>query len=446
MIPTKKGKFEKLSSGFINNIPQNWYIKSARYLGRFTGGGIDKKTSENETLVRMINYLDVYNSNNGRVDTNNELMITTATEEKIKSVKVSYGDILITPSSETSDDIGHAAMVAEINEDIVYSYHLTRFIPGEELEPSFVTWAFNSLPIRAHLSSVCTGTTRMVLSLEDFKSTIIPVPPKPEQKKIANFLSKETAKIDELIQKQEKLIELVEEKQRAEILLNVTQGINFCGDYKNSTNIWLEKIPSHWDEGNLKILSRIYSGGTPDKSIQEYWSNGTVPWLNSGAVNDFYIHDPSEFITEDALNKSSAKWIPKGSILVALAGQGKTKGMAAQLMFDSTCNQSMCAVVPNSRLNAEYLHWWLHANYQNIRNLAGGDLRDGLNLEMIGSIKCPLPPHAEQVVISNYLKKLRNNNSKLIKKCKHSISLLKEHRASLISAAVTGKIDMGSFT
>jgi type I restriction enzyme S subunit len=151
---------------------------------------------------------------------------------------------------------------------------------------------------------------------------------------------------------------------------------------------------------------------------------------------------PSEFITEEALNKSSAKWIPKGSILVALAGQGKTKGMAAQLMFDSTCNQSMCAVVPDAKLNAEYLHWWLHANYQNIRNLAGGDLRDGLNLEMIGSIKCPLPPYAEQVAISNYLKNLRNNNSKLIEKCRHSIDLLKEHRTSLISATVTGKIDV----
>ena len=193
---------------------------------------------------------------------------------------------------------------------------------------------------------------------------------------------------------------------------------------------------------SLKVLSKIYSGGTPDKSKQEYWTQGTIPWLNSGSVNDFYINSPSEYITAEALANSSAKWIKSGSVLVALAGQGKTKGMAAQLMMDSTCNQSMCAIVPGSKLDGNYLLWWLTANYQNIRNMAGGDLRDGLNLEMIGSIKCPIPPFKEQLAIANHLNSLKEKNIALIKKCKESIDLLREHRASIISAAVTGKIDV----
>lgn len=277
------------------------------------------------------------------------------------------------------------------------------------------------------------------------KNLYVLIPEELEQQTIASFLDRETAKIDKLIQRQEKLIELIQEKQKSTILNHVIYGTKVNIDLKESSNDWLKNIPAHWGEGNLKVLSKIYSGGTPDKLNEGYWANGSIPWLNSGSVNDFYIYEPSEYITEDALRNSSAKWIKKGSVLVALAGQGKTKGMAAQLMFDSTCNQSMCAIVPNEELDGNYLLWWLSANYQNIRNMAGGDLRDGLNLEMIGKIKCPMPPLNEQRAISNYLNELRDKNLALIDKCKSSIELLKEHRTSLIYAAVTGKINAREF-
>lgn len=147
----------------------------------------------------------------------------------------------------------------------------------------------------------------------------------------------------------------------------------------------------------------MFAGGTPDRSVARYWDSGTIPWLSSGEVNQWLIESPTTYITEEGMANSSATWIPSGSIVVALAGQGKTKGTVAQLAFAATCNQSLAAIIPSSRVHARYLLWWLAGHYETLRNLAGGEQRDGLNLEIIGSVPCPLPPIATQTAIADFL-------------------------------------------
>lgn len=208
-------------------------------------------------------------------------------------------------------------------------------------------------------------------------------------------------------------------------------------EYKDSGVEWLGDVPEGWRSGRLRWLSRRYSGGTPDKKNLEYWEDGTIPWLNSGAVNDGLIKKPSTYITTDAFEKSSAKWIPEGALVMALAGQGKTKGMVAQLGLRTTCNQSMAAIVPNGGIAARFLFWWLVSNYQNIRNMAGGDLRDGLNLELLGNIPCPLPGPAEQTAIAAFLDRETAKIDALVAEQRRLIELLKEKRQAVISHAVT---------
>ncbi|HBC3401495.1 TPA: restriction endonuclease subunit S [Vibrio parahaemolyticus] len=208
-------------------------------------------------------------------------------------------------------------------------------------------------------------------------------------------------------------------------------------EYKDSGVEWSDTLPLSWGEVNLRWISTIYAGGTPSKTNQSFWENGTVPWINSGAVNQGLVTKPSTLITEQAYQNSSAKWIPKGSLVVALAGQGKTKGMVAQLAIDSTCNQSMGAIVPECSEYSRYLYWWITSNYQNIRNMAGGDLRDGLNLEHLGSIQCPQPSIDESVSIANFLDHETAKIDTLIEKQQQLIKLLKEKRQAVISHAVT---------
>lgn len=207
--------------------------------------------------------------------------------------------------------------------------------------------------------------------------------------------------------------------------------------YKDSGVEWLGGVPEHWKTASLRWISKRYSGGTPDKLNLDYWTDGTIPWLNSGAVNEPIITEPSAYISEEALLKSSAKWVPKGALVMALAGQGKTKGMAAQLSFKTTCNQSMAAIIPTEEIDARFLYWWLVTNYQNIRNMAGGDLRDGLNLELLGNIPCPLLPYKEQKTIAAFLDRETAKIDALIAEQQRLIELLKEKRQAVISHAVT---------
>lgn len=212
-------------------------------------------------------------------------------------------------------------------------------------------------------------------------------------------------------------------------------------DYPSSKTAgpeWIGPIPAEWSFASLRWISRRFAGGTPDRSNISYWTEGTIPWLNSGAVNEPVVTEPSAMITAEALANSSARWVPAGSLLVALAGQGKTKGMVANLAIDSTCNQSMAAIVPDSStIVAKYLYWWLYSQYQNIRNLAGGDLRDGLNLEHIGSIRVPLPNLPEQRAISDFLDRETHIIDELITKQERLINTLGEDRAATIVQAVT---------
>lgn len=201
---------------------------------------------------------------------------------------------------------------------------------------------------------------------------------------------------------------------------------------------WAPNLPRGWDRASLRWLAEIYAGGTPNKEKLEFWTNGTIPWLNSGSVNDWSIKTPSALISSEGYSGSSAKWIPVGSVVIALAGQGKTKGMAARLEIDSTCNQSMAAIVPGRKLDYRFLHFWLAANYQNIRNMAGGDKRDGLNLVHIGSIEVPLPPLGEQQAIADYLDRETRRIDELIAEQRGLIETLRERRVSVVDQAVVG--------
>jgi type I restriction enzyme S subunit len=212
-------------------------------------------------------------------------------------------------------------------------------------------------------------------------------------------------------------------------------------EYRDQDIKWLPRMPAHWRYSRLRWLSRRYSGGTPDKNTPEFWEDGSIPWLASGEVNQALITKPSTFISEAGFANSSAKWIPEGALVMALAGQGKTKGMVAQLGIRSTCNQSMAAIVPEGEIQPRFLLWWLQSNYQNIRNMAGGDLRDGLNLDLLGDIPCPLPLSGEQIAIAAFLDRETAKIDALVEEQKGLIELLKEKRQAVISQAVTKGLD-----
>ena len=207
--------------------------------------------------------------------------------------------------------------------------------------------------------------------------------------------------------------------------------------YRPSGVPWLGDVPEHWGVVALRWCSVRYAGGTPDRNKDHYWDDGTIPWINSGAVNQKLITEPSALITNEGFAGSSAKWIPAGALVMALAGQGRTKGMVAQLDIQTTCNQSMAAIVPDERVSARYVFWLLDAQYEVIRNLAGGEQRDGLNLEILGDLPVLLPTLHEQRAIASFLDRETERIDELVAKKRQLIERLQEYRTALITRTVT---------
>lgn len=416
---------------WLGDVPEGWDVKPLLSVARERK---EPNTGMHESNLLSLSYGNIVTKD---IESNDGLL-----PESFETYQVIHdGDIVFRLTDLQNDKRSlRTALVKE--KGIITSAYVAASPNG--IGSKFLNYLLRSYDTQKVFYSMG-GGLRQSMKYSDIKRLPILIPEIQLQRQITTFLDRETTKLDTLISKQEKLIELLQEKRQAMISHAVTNGLEPDVKMKVSGVEWLGLIPMCWSAACIKWFTRIYSGGTPDKSNDSYWADGTVPWLNSGSVNDDIITVPSNYITEEAFERSSAKWIPKNALVIALAGQGKTKGMVAQLAIDTTCNQSMAAIIPTSKIRSRFLFWWLKANYQNIRNLAGGDLRDGLNLEMIGGIYTPIPPFTDQDKVTEFLDRETTKIDTLIDKAKRSIELAKEHRTALISAAVTGKIDVREY-
>ncbi len=314
-------------------------------------------------------------------------------------------------------------------------------IISDQMDRRYAYYLWCSEKVTDRLSAIVQSATRshQRVNPADIQKLPWKWPPLDMQRRIADFLDEKTSRIDGLIEKKRDLLDRLAEKRQALITRAVTRGLDPDAPMKPSGIDWLGDIPAHWKRIRLRWLSRRYAGGTPNTKNPEYWDGGTIPWLKSGAVNQGTITEPSDHITELALKESSAKWIPKGALVMALAGQGKTKATVGFLGIRTTGNQSLAAIVPE-KIDGKYLYWWLSSQYLTLRNLSSQDGRDGLNLDMIGSVVCPVPPLDTQRRIADFLDEKTARIDETAKQVLRSIEYLSEYRSALITAAVTGQL------
>lgn len=207
--------------------------------------------------------------------------------------------------------------------------------------------------------------------------------------------------------------------------------------YKKADTLWFERVPEDWTVVQLRRYTKVFSGGTPKRDLPEYWEDGNIPWLASGAVNQRRIKKASQHITELGLTSSSAKWIREKSLVLALAGQGKTKGMVATVEFPVTGNQSLAVIEPEkNKIDYRYLAYYLEGQYKNVRSLVGNDMRDGLNLEHVKSIRIPLPSLQEQQLIARFLDNIEVKIQSYVRIKLQVIKILQERKLSLIQKAI----------
>lgn len=163
-----------------------------------------------------------------------------------------------------------------------------------------------------------------------------------------------------------------------------------------------KKLLSDWTQMKLGDFLEIKTGGTPSKTASSYW-NGDIKWMSSGEVNLKRVWDVNGRITEEGLQKSNARYLPKGTVMIALNGQGKTRGTVAILEVDLTCNQSLAGFLPSKIHNPYFLFYNLESRYNELRNLTGDNARTGLNLSILRNLDIILPSISEQDKIATIL-------------------------------------------
>ena len=161
----------------------------------------------------------------------------------------------------------------------------------------------------------------------------------------------------------------------------------------------------NWQMVTINEIGKCVVGATPSTKIKEYWEGGTIPWLSSGEVNNFRITKTEKKITKLGYDKTSTKLVPPNTVLVALAGQGKTRGKAAITEIELCTNQSICSVINNKKINSEFLLQLLNNQYEELRSSSNGaDGRGGLNLKIISNYKIILPPIELQNEFAEFVK------------------------------------------
>ncbi len=274
------------------------------------------------------------------------------------------------------------------------------------------------------------------------RDTHIALPPLEDQRAIAAFLDRETAKIDALVAEQRRLVDLLQEKRQAVITRAVTKGLDPDVPMKDSGVEWLGEVPAHWTVARLSRFARVENGSTPAREVLEYWNEGTVPWVSSGEVSQGRITMPTEWISERALAECSLRLLPRGSVIVGLIGQGKTRGSVALLEIEACINQNIAAILCKEGLEGEYLFFAFQPAYDYLRELGRGGNQAALNCEILSGFSVPVPPVAEQRQIVEWLERSDEAINSLLETSGLAIDLLMERRAALITAAVTGQIDV----
>lgn len=330
--------------------------------------------------------------------------------------------------------------------DGVCSTELLVMQPGELLNPRFLLYLLLTPDFVGAVNASTFGAKMPRANWDFIGSLEVFLPPIDVQSRIANYLDRETARIDELITEKEHMLALLEEKRAALISRVVTRGLDPNAPLKPSGQEGLGEIPAHWEVRTLKrASSRIDTGATPAASFMD----GSLP-------SDFTWFTPSDFdhggviaesnrkIPQEAVDEGEAKVFPAHSLMVI--GIGATLGKVASSRARFSANQQINVITPLESVRWDYLLYVLQGYEHVFRAHANSATLPILNQERLGVIRVPVPPPTEQDAIVTRLNELRAEYVEVNQLLGNSVSLLKERRAALISAAVTGQIPLEEMT
>ncbi len=302
---------------------------------------------------------------------------------------------------------------------------------------------------RQEIINLSSGGGQPNVNQEKISALKVSTPDAHEQTQIATFLDRETQKIDRLIERQQQLIKLLQEKRQAVISHAVTKGLNPDAKMKDSGVEWLGEIPEHWEMVPLKYSCNFCGGGTPAKDNLSYWIGGNIPWVSPKDMKFFWITDSQDKLTVKAVEESSTNFVECGALLMVVRSGILQRTIPIAInTVEVTLNQDMKALKFNKRMNVEYAANYILGNVPSLllEWSKEGATVESIEQEYLSASLFPVPPLDEQLGINDELSEKIAILQKLVDRVADGMALLKERRTALISAAVTGKIDVRNIT
>lgn len=421
---------------WIETLPDGWQAIPVRAFAEYFVSNVDKVPAETEITVRLCNYTDVYN--NEAITLDLDFMYSTATEEEIAKFGLQVDDVVITKDSESWDDIGIPALIRETAADLVCGYHLAILRPRKDvMEGAFLLRCLQAKPIRLQLELAANGVTRFGIPKSEIGAMRVPVPPLPQQRAVVRYLDVEAARLSALITAKERMLELMAEKSRAFITHAITRGISSRVTLRDSGIPWLGAIPAHWELERAKWLfrERDERSETGDEELLTVSHLTGVTPRSEKDVNMFEAETTEGYkvcFAGDLVINTLWAWM-------GAMGVSPVKGIVSPAYH---------VYQPGPRLEPSFVDALVRMPIfaQEVTRYSKGVWSSRLRLYPEGffEVYIPVPSLDEQKEIVAQITKEIGRLTALKAATERTIGLLKERRAALIAAAVTGQLDLGS--
>ncbi|MCY4257009.1 MAG: restriction endonuclease subunit S [bacterium] len=418
-------------------MPEHWEVKRLKFLASIN----DESLSETEDPLRPIQYVDI-----GSVDYLAGIIQTKETvfEDAPSRARrlVRHGDTVISTVGTSLRAVAH---INNPSSEMVVSTGFAVVRP-RDMDSNFATWALREHGFVREIVARSVGVIYPAINASEIGNLLIPVPPLEEQRVIAEFLDRETARVDALVEKKQQLIERLAEYRTALITQTVTKGLppdvaaaegfNPAPSLKPSGVEWLGDVPEHWEVKRAKYASKIIMGQSPpsdaynDEQVEQAFLQGNAEF---GA-----LHPKPKWYCDAAI-----KVVAAGTILLSVRAPVGELNVADK---NYGIGRGLCGLQTISKyLNRQFAWWALHTARQELEHQAVGSTYDAVSVAEVACLSLPLPPLSEQRAIAEFLDRETERIDALSARVETAIERLQEYRTALITAAVTGKIDVRGF-
>jgi len=405
---------------WLGDIPAEWQQKHAKYLFEQVKESVGSDPSQYELLSLTLRGIIPRSQVDGGKNPDNYSAYQVVNKNDLIMCLFDYD---VTPRT-----VGRATRTGMV------TGAYTNLRPLHGVSTRYYNYFFLALDTTKELLHLCTGL-RNGLSKPTFFELNLPVPDYETQERIANYLDEETALIDDLIAKQQRLLALLEEKRRATITHAVTRGLNPSVNLKETNIPWLSQVPAHWTIRKLNALTRLVVGSTPSTANSAAFDGDQI-WVTISDMNRKNISKSKQMLTKQAVEDKNMELVPKGSLLFSFK---LSVGKVGYADIDLYTNEAIAAFLPNDLVEADFLYYAAQTYFINEANtnIYGAAL---FNQELLRRVRAAFPNIQEQRRIVKFLENEEAKIARMNKTILNQIDLLKERRTSLISHAVTGKV------